>query len=182
MNEITIYKKLMTARQEFHKKKLLKTGRNEFSNYSYFELGDFMPHAMKCLDAVGLIPVVTFNAEYAVMRVFDVDTGDYIEITSPMSSAKLKACHEVQNLGAVETYERRYLWLALMEVVEGDPVEGAVVESRATAEQLASLHEYAQTDLMTDGQKIWLDKAGDKMTEEQAAMVLRKLKVKEQEQ
>lgn len=180
MSEQTIYKKLMLARQEFHKIKLVKTGNNTFSNYRYFELADFMPHAMKCLDQVGLIPVVTFSAEYAVMKVYDVDTGKNIEISSPMSSAKLKACHEVQNLGAVQTYERRYLWLALMEVVEGDPVDAAVVESKATAEQLASLHEYAEAGLMTDGQKIWLEKAGDKMTEEQAAYILKKLKEAEE--
>jgi hypothetical protein len=46
-----------------------------------------------------------------------------IIITSPMSSAALKGCHEVQNLGAVQTYLRRYLWVAALEIVEHDALD-----------------------------------------------------------
>ena len=182
MSAPNILKKLMDARKAFHSKKLVKSGRNEFSNYSYFELSDFMPWAMECLNDQGLVPIVSFSKTYATMTVYDIEEDSKFEITSPMSSAKLKACHEVQNLGAVQTYERRYLWLALMEVVEGDPVESVAVVHLATPEQIASLHEYAEAGLMTDGQKMWLEKASDKMTEEQAAYVLEKLKEKEAEE
>ena len=48
-----------------------------------------------------------------------------IVITSPMSSAQLKGCHEVQNLGAVQTYTRRYLWVAALEIVEHDAVDSS---------------------------------------------------------
>jgi hypothetical protein len=37
-----------------------------------------------------------------------------------MSTASLKGCHEVQNLGAVETYIRRYLYQTAFEIVEAD--------------------------------------------------------------
>ena len=37
-----------------------------------------------------------------------------------MSTASLKGCHEVQNLGAVESYVRRYLYLTAFEIVESD--------------------------------------------------------------
>ena len=40
-----------------------------------------------------------------------------------MSSAALKGCHEVQNLGAVQTYLRRYLWVAALEIVEHDALD-----------------------------------------------------------
>lgn len=49
----------------------------------------------------------------------------------------------------------------------------------ATKEQLAALHEYAEAGLMSDGQVIWLEKAEDKITEEQAAYALEKLKEQE---
>jgi hypothetical protein len=54
-----------------------------------------------------------------------------IEITSPMSEAALKGCHAVQNLGAVQTYIRRYLWVTALEIVEHDAIDsssGADVE------------------------------------------------------
>jgi hypothetical protein len=40
-----------------------------------------------------------------------------------MSTAALKGCHEVQNLGAVQTYLRRYLWVAALEIVEHDALD-----------------------------------------------------------
>jgi hypothetical protein len=40
-----------------------------------------------------------------------------------MGSAALKGCHEVQNIGAVETYQRRYLWVAALEIVEHDALD-----------------------------------------------------------
>jgi len=40
-----------------------------------------------------------------------------------MSTASLKGCHEVQNLGAVQTYIRRYLWVCALEIVESDAIE-----------------------------------------------------------
>ena len=177
IESVSIYAKLMAARAEFHSIKIEKTGFNQFSNYKYFELADFLIPAMQCLGKMGLIPIVTFDREYARMTVHDIDSGESFQITSPMSSAKLKACHEVQNLGAVETYERRYLWIALMEVVESDPVEKAQpAPVLATPEQVAAMFDYAEAGAMTDGQVAWLKSAGDKITEDQAAYVLEKLR------
>jgi hypothetical protein len=173
----TIYRKLMEARTAFHEIKLVKTGHNKFNDSRYFKLEDFMPHALKCLDKSGLFPLVSFNTDFATMEIFDIVDGFSVRITSPMSSANLKNCHEVQNLGAVETYERRYLWMTLMEVQEGDPVEDIPAQSEfASDEQLAALWEYHETEHMTDGQKIWLEKANDKITSDQAVKALAALK------
>lgn len=58
------------------------------------------------------------------MKIVNVaDPSESITITSPLSSASLKGCHEVQNLGAVETYQRRYLWVAALEIVEHDAID-----------------------------------------------------------
>lgn len=44
-----------------------------------------------------------------------------------MSRAALKGCHEVQNLGAVQSYLRRYLYMAAFDIgeCEGESVDGA---------------------------------------------------------
>ena len=122
---MSIYGKLAAARADFHSRKIEKTGHNKFAGYSYFELADFLIPGMDCLGKQGLVPVVSFNASEATLTVFDVKSEQTIVITSPMSSAALKGCHDVQNLGAVQTYLRRYLWTALLEIVEHDAVDGA---------------------------------------------------------
>ena len=120
-------------------------------------------------------PVVSFSIEDATMTIYDIATGESFEITSPMSTAKLKACHEIQNLGAVETYKRRYLWMTLMELVESDQAESVKPESElASPEQIAAMFDYKE--YMTSGQIAWLETASDKITAEQAEYVLGQLK------
>ena len=121
---MAIHKKLNEARVKFHELKLEKTGYNKFAGYKYFELGDFLIPALKVFNEVGLCAVVSFDKDFATMAIVDVDVPEsYIFIKSPMGSAALKGCHEVQNWGAVETYQRRYLWTAALEIVEHDALD-----------------------------------------------------------
>lgn len=124
---MSVYKKLNEARIELQNSKLTKSGHNKFAGYKYFELGDFLPTVNKIFDNVGLCGVVSFVSDLATLTITDIEDGSQVVITSPMGSANLKGCHEVQNIGAVETYQRRYLWVTAMEVVEHDLIdEGSI--------------------------------------------------------
>lgn len=120
---MSVYKKLNDARTMLHAQPLKKSGRNTFAGYDYFELSDFLIPSLTAFEAVGLCSIISFTSEIATMRIVDVETGETIEITSPMGSAALKGCHEVQNWGAVETYQRRYLWQTALEIIERDALE-----------------------------------------------------------
>lgn len=120
---MSVYKKLQDARILLQNTELKKSGHNKFANYKYFELGDFLPTIQKICDKVGLCGVVSFNHEMAFLQIIDTEDGSSIMFTSPMSSAALKGCHDVQNLGAVQTYLRRYLWVNAFEIVEHDALE-----------------------------------------------------------
>ena len=137
---MSVYKKLQQARMLLQNTKLSKSGKNKFAGYEYFELGDFLPAIQKICNDVGLCGVVSFNQDMAYLQINDVEDGTSIMFTSPMSSASLKGCHDVQNLGAVQTYLRRYLWTNAFEIVEHDaldattgavePVKKPVAESK----------------------------------------------------
>jgi hypothetical protein len=121
---MNVYQKLNQARSLFHKTKLQKTGHNKFAGYYYFELSDFVVPALDIFNQVGLVSVIKFGKELAEMHIINVDKPEeVIIVTSPMSEAALKGCHPVQNLGAVETYIRRYLWVAALEIVEHDALD-----------------------------------------------------------
>lgn len=128
MNEISkanmeVYRKLAIARAKLRAQVLKKSGKNKFAGYDYFELGDFLHPTLQIFDELGLIGIVSFTKDEASLSIVDVDNGGEIVITSPFGSAALKGCHEVQNIGAVETYQRRYLWVAAMEIVEHDALD-----------------------------------------------------------
>lgn len=117
---MTVHKKLMQARVKLQGIQLKKSGLNKFAGYQYFELGDFLPHIQTIFHEVGLCGVVSYDTDYAVLAITDVEDGTMIIIRSPMAEAQLKGTHPIQNLGAVETYQRRYLWMTAMEIVEHD--------------------------------------------------------------
>jgi hypothetical protein len=115
----------MEARVKLQGVKLKKSGQNKFAGYSYFELGDFLPEIQQIFFEVGLCGVVSYDIEYARLCITDVEDGTTIVITSPMAEANLKGTHPIQNLGAVETYQRRYLWMTAMEIVEHDILDAS---------------------------------------------------------
>jgi len=122
---MSVHKKLMAARVKLQSTEMKKSGLNKFAGYSYFELGDFIPHIQTIFNEIGLCGVVSFNTEYATLCITDVDDGTVIVIQSPMAEANLKGAHPIQNLGAVESYQRRYLWMTAMEIVEHDIIDSA---------------------------------------------------------
>lgn len=120
---MSVYKKLMDARIALQGKELKKSGHNKFAGYDYFELGDFLPVVQQIFAELGLCGVISYGKEEATLTIIDIETGSEIVIRSPMSEAALKGCHPVQNLGAVETYTRRYLWVTALEIVEHDALD-----------------------------------------------------------
>jgi hypothetical protein len=125
-----IYKKLVEVRNELQTMPLSKSGHNKFAGYKYFELGDFLPSIQILFKKHGLCDVISFTQDLATMVVYDVEDGSSVTFTSPMGSAQLKGCHEVQNIGAVETYQRRYLYVTALSIVEHDALD-AVTGSQA---------------------------------------------------
>jgi len=120
-----VHKKLMEARILLQQAPLKKSGHNKFAGYSYFELGDFLPTINQIFSKVGLCGVVSFDKELATLTITDTEDNSEIKLTSPMADANLKGCHPIQNLGAVETYTRRYLWVSAMEIVEHDALDSS---------------------------------------------------------
>lgn len=124
-----VHKKLNEARIAFHALPLKKSGHNTFAGYKYFELGDFVIPALRIFNDVGLCAVISFSETTASMHIVDVEDGSQIIIHSPMGSANLKGCHEIQNIGACETYSTRYLWTAALCIVEHDALDATTGKS-----------------------------------------------------
>jgi hypothetical protein len=123
MSEYQVYAKLQRSRIRLQSAPLKKSGHNKFANYQYFELGDFLPIINKIFHEEGLCSVVSFDKDLATLRIIDTDNGGSITFTSPMADANLKGTHPIQNLGAVETYSRRYLYVTALEIVEHDALD-----------------------------------------------------------
>ncbi len=121
---MNIYQKMQSAKVQLQELNLKKTGNNKFAGYTYFELTDFLPALNKIMEDIGLASCVSFTPETATLTIINSENPEEkLEYTSPMASANLKGAHEIQNLGASQTYERRYLYMAAFDIVESDALD-----------------------------------------------------------
>lgn len=121
MEKTNVYSKLSKIRLELQNRKLKKSGHNKYAGFKYYELGDILPSINELSDKYGILNIISYNKEESILEIIDIDNPESkIEIKSPMSELTLKGAHPIQNLGAIETYQRRYLYLTAYEIVESD--------------------------------------------------------------
>ena len=127
-----VYQKLLEARVLFMEEDVKKSGKNMKMSYKYFELQDIVPVATPIFQKVGLLPVTTFENDVATMTIINVDNPiEYINFTSPMREIEPiisnktggEVTNAIQRLGSVETYQRRYLYMIALDIVESDSIE-----------------------------------------------------------
>jgi hypothetical protein len=182
-----VYKKLAEARKMMRSRTLKKSGHNKFAGYNYFELGDFLHPALEIFDQLGLISIVSFTKEQAELCVVDTEGGGEIIFTCPFGSAALKGCHEVQNMGACQTYNRRYLYTLALELLEHDALDSstgsgnietidvsmmidhlAAIEAASTIEELKDVYSTAYSACGSD--KTWQKKVIDAKEKRKGAL------------
>lgn len=125
---MNVYEKLIQARVMFQEANVKKSGQNNYAGYTYFELNDILPICNKICNEIKAVCVLNFTESVATLQFIDCEkTDDVITFTSPMSEATLKGCHKVQNLGAVETYIKRYLYQNCFEIAENDALDSVSI-------------------------------------------------------
>ena len=116
-----IYEKLQEMRVELQKMNIKKSGKNKFAGYDYYELGDILPPINELQSKYKTCSFINFDSEKATLTIINTEkTEEKIEFTCPMTSISLKGAHDVQNMGALQTYNRRYLYMNCFEIVEND--------------------------------------------------------------
>ena len=123
---MNVYEKLNEARIKFQNANVKKSGKNSYAGYTYYELADILPAINKIAQELKFSCIVNFTPDLATLDFVDCEKNEKITFTSPMSEASLKGCHPVQNLGAVETYIKRYLYQNCFEIVEADALDGTM--------------------------------------------------------
>lgn len=135
---MSIYAKLAQARVKLQKENLKKTGNNR--SFKYFELKDFLPRVNEIFDELKMCAVVRYSSELATLTIYDCEKDESIEFTSPMVQKALPSGTEIQNLGAIQTYQRRYLYLTALEIVEDDLVDSIPPEKTEQKKQESRKH------------------------------------------
>lgn len=135
-----IYQKIMTARLQFLESNITKSGKNEFQKFSYYELKDIVPTAIRLCNDIGLYTEIDLGGTcvgYATLTVVNIDNPEektFYRIKMPETNNE-NMNKALQETGASETYLRRYLYLLFLDIAENDEVDAA--DNRKTAKKPA---------------------------------------------
>ena len=126
----TLFEKIQCVRVGLQKTEVKKSGKmNGRESKPYLELADFTPQLNELMLAERFTAIVNFTATEATLTAYDFDSEQTFTITSPMREVKVTGCNDMQNLGAVETYQRRYLYMAMFDIAESDILDGGTGNS-----------------------------------------------------
>lgn len=133
---MNLYEKLQQMRVDLQQKNIKKSGRNTYSGYDYYELADILPPINELQNQYKTCSCIRFNKEEAVLTIINSEKMDEkVEFTSPMAELSLRAANPIQNLGGVETYQRRYLYMTAFEIVENDYFDSTQGKEQAMKQQ-----------------------------------------------
>lgn len=152
---MNIFEKIQTIRVELRHTDLKMSGRNKFANYDYMELDDFCPTLNELMLKYKITAIPTFTREKASLTAIDCEKPeDKYTIESPFGTADLKGCHEVQCIGAVETYQRRYLYQAMFDISESDGLNKSQGDpSKPAPKKTAEFPSHVEDDLLPGEEK-----------------------------
>lgn len=124
---MNIYEKILKAREKFLQEKIKKSGKNKFQNFEYFELGDIVPPIIKICSELKLLPIFNLTRNEATLKVVDVENPEEtITFTSLIPELGTENVNmAIQNIGKIQTYQRRYLYMQFLDIVEQDTVDAS---------------------------------------------------------
>ena len=136
---MNIYGKVAIITNKLQEANIKKSGKNKYAGYNYFELGDIVPHINKLTLEYQVMIQFTFTKDRALMRIINIEEpSEVLEYESPMAEIALKGAHGIQNLGALETYSRRYLLMSAFNIVEHDYFDAVQGREETEKKQLIS--------------------------------------------
>lgn len=138
-NKLNLYQKIAKVKGEMAKAKLPKTGYNSYTKFNYFQLDDFEPVLEKLCSDYGIVTFFNFSPDSASMIVIDSDNPEQsISVMSPVAITG-KTGNAMQDIGAMQTYARRYLFMSFFGITESDTLDavlGKDVDKNAEAKSV----------------------------------------------
>lgn len=132
---MNVMEKLSKARLYFLNQKVSQSGKHMKLEFTYFELSDIVPPAIRIFARVGLVYTTDINREHAVMTVYNANNPEepglefsipYAEMQKIISKEGKDVTNDLQALGSSITYLRRYLWMLVLDVTEPDSVNPVI--------------------------------------------------------
>lgn len=142
---MNIYEKIINITNELQSMDIKKTGINQYTKFKYFELTDLTPPINQLCAKYKVMINIKYDKELAKMTLINAEKPEeQLEYTSPIGKVEIKGAYEMQNLGAAQTYLRRYFFLTAFNISENDTIdkikEDPILESKNTIDEIVELY------------------------------------------
>lgn len=150
-----IYTKINQIRFELSITKFKKSGHNDFANFDYFELSDFMPKVIELQDKYGVCSHIMFEPEKATLTIVNCENPEEkLVFAAPCTEIEVPKGNKLQALGGVQTYMRRYLYMAAYEITEPETFDRNSGKNKQTAKQQPKQNKPIQANPTEDRDKL----------------------------
>lgn len=121
VSSLGIYEKLALIRCALLKADIKKTGQNEYSHFTYYELSDFLPKITEIAYNYKVFCFYHLDEGKACLDIINLDNlDDRVLFSIPLADVVIKGASGIQNVGGLTTYTRRYLYMIAFEISEHD--------------------------------------------------------------
>ena len=158
--EDTLNKSIIAIRVGLQNSKLKKSGHNSFSNFDYYQLEDFLPRLNELMLQEEVNDIFTIDDGYAKLILIKGDEKQEYKIPftlfdTPLNwkynkttqeNEQVKSMQDIQYLGALNTYYKRYLYINAFGITDGEIIDGM------DNDNLTSKKETKPTKTTTKGQ------------------------------
>lgn len=119
---------IISIRVKLQNAKLKKSGKNKFAGFDYFELSDFLPKLNELMLEEGVNDLFTIKEGYAKLILIKGEEKQEYEIPferfeTPLNKSGQPSMQDIQYLGALNTYYKRYLYLNALGITDGEVID-----------------------------------------------------------
>ena len=163
-NSMTLEEKLVIIKSELRKVVNTKSGFNKHNNFKYYQLEDFLPQTLELFSKYEIyneyfidtdleiveekieydennLPhrsVIKRPVEYAYLYLLNLENKEDEKFyRMKTAEASVYGASAIQNLGAKQTYMKRYVYMSVLDIVEPDEVDAAPQGNVQTVSQPA---------------------------------------------
>jgi hypothetical protein len=120
---------IIKIRVELQNSSIKKSGKNKFQGFSYYELKDFLPTLNELMLSHGVNDIISIESNHATLTLVKGEERETYAIPftvyeTPVGSSNKKTMQDIQYLGALNTYYKRYLYLNAFGITDGEVIDG----------------------------------------------------------
>lgn len=140
---MNIYEKINAVRVALLKSGIAKEKSGNNNYYKYIDLPQIEGIITEECNKVGLLTLIDFPDGHATMTAIDLEKSDISSVTISVpcdaSMVDIRGSQQIQKVGGMMTYMRRYLYMQMFAISEHDSVEGIGKFAQETANDVDNI-------------------------------------------